>query len=131
MIFYFCFRDRLSASDMIYIRKVIEHVYEKVLGQGSDAGSQAANSGSHEKEEEKEEEPPSASAAEERVELLCNDVVSLSGIIVYKNSSGFYVQKFVLMTGLSTISSVFICHFKICKTYKKSLGIKMIKKQKK
>ena len=62
---------------MIYIRKVIEHVYEKVLGQGSDAGSQAANSGSHEKEDEKEEEPPSTSAAEERVELLCNDVVSI------------------------------------------------------
>ncbi|GFO12871.1 WD repeat-containing protein 48 [Plakobranchus ocellatus] len=68
-------KDRLSASDMIYVRKVIEHVYEKVLGQGSDAGSQAANSGNHDKEEEKEEEPPSTSAAEERVELLCNDVV--------------------------------------------------------
>ncbi|CAL1530062.1 unnamed protein product [Lymnaea stagnalis] len=67
-------KDRLSASDMINVRKVIEHVYEKVLGQGSDAGSQAANSNSHEKEAEKEEEPSSC-AAEERVELLCNDVV--------------------------------------------------------
>lgn len=60
---------------MINVRKVIEHVYEKVLGQGSDAGSQATNSNSHEKEAEKEEEP-SSGAAEERVELLCNDVVS-------------------------------------------------------
>uniref|UniRef100_A0A0B6ZUX5 Uncharacterized protein n=1 Tax=Arion vulgaris TaxID=1028688 RepID=A0A0B6ZUX5_9EUPU len=67
-------KDRLSASDMINVRKVIEHVYEKVLGQGSDAGSQAANSSTHEKEPEKEEEPSSC-AAEERVELLCNDVV--------------------------------------------------------
>ncbi|XP_012943026.1 WD repeat-containing protein 48 [Aplysia californica] len=66
-------KDRLSASDMINVRKVMEHVYEKVLGQGSDAGSQAANSNSHEKEAEKEEEP--VVAAEERVELLCNDQV--------------------------------------------------------
>ena len=64
-------RDRLSASDMINVRKVIEHVYEKVLGQGSDAGSQAANS--HDKEMEREEEvlPP----AEDRVEMICNDQV--------------------------------------------------------
>ncbi|KAH9512947.1 hypothetical protein Btru_037130 [Bulinus truncatus] len=41
---------------------------------GSDAGSQAATSNSHEKETEKEEEPSSC-AAEERLELLCNDVV--------------------------------------------------------
>ncbi|KAL3891526.1 hypothetical protein ACJMK2_003786 [Sinanodonta woodiana] len=62
-------KDRLSASDMIQVRKVIEHVYEKVLGQGSDAGSQAAANG-NEKPEEGEE-----SVAEEKVELLCNDQV--------------------------------------------------------
>ncbi|XP_048249973.1 WD repeat-containing protein 48-like [Haliotis rufescens] len=67
-------KDRLSASDMIQVRKVIEHVYEKVLGQGSDAGSQTANSnGGQEKEGEKEEDL--SSIAEEKVELTCNDQV--------------------------------------------------------
>ena len=66
------YRDRLSASDMIQVRKVIEHVYEKVLGQGSDAGSQAANGGNQEKSEELED---SSAVAEEKVELLCNDQV--------------------------------------------------------
>ena len=70
-------RDRLSASDMIQVRKVIEHVYEKVLGQGSDAGSQAAASNaSQEKETEKDEDL--STVAEERVELLCSDQVNLS-----------------------------------------------------
>ncbi|KAL4217901.1 WD repeat-containing protein 48 [Mactra antiquata] len=62
-------KDRLSASDMIQVRKVIEHVYEKVLGQGSDAGSQAPN---QDKCDEMEE---SSVVAEEKVELLCNDQV--------------------------------------------------------
>jgi WD repeat-containing protein 48 len=69
---HFNYRDRLSASDMIQVRKVIEHVYEKVLGQGSDAGSQAANGGNQEKSEELED---SSAIAEEKVELLCNEQV--------------------------------------------------------
>ena len=39
-------RDRLSASDMLQVRKVIEHLYEKVIGQGSDGGSQTTGSAS-------------------------------------------------------------------------------------
>jgi len=62
---------------MLQVRKVIEHVYEKVMGQGSDAGSQAATSsttnGQERSEAEKEEDLPSI--AEEKVELLCNDQV--------------------------------------------------------
>ena len=73
-----CFRDRLSASDMLQVRKVIEHVYEKVMGQGSDAGSQTAGNTTQEKAEEKEEDL--ASIAEEKVELLCNDQVNNTGI---------------------------------------------------
>lgn len=65
-------RDRLSASDMIQVRKVIEHVYEKVLGQGSDAGSQTANSNQGGGDADREE-PDLPSVAEEKVELLCND----------------------------------------------------------
>ena len=66
---------------MIQVRKVIEHVYEKVLGQGSDAGSQAAASNaSQEKEAEKDEDL--SSVAEERVELLCSDQVMLGVPVV-------------------------------------------------
>ncbi|XP_064653169.1 WD repeat-containing protein 48-like isoform X2 [Lineus longissimus] len=70
-------KDRLSANDVLQVRKVIEHVYEKVMGQGSDAGSQTAggnNSNSQEKSETEKEEDI-ASIAEEKVELLCNDQV--------------------------------------------------------
>ena len=66
-------RDRLSASDMIQVRKVIEHVYEKVMGQGSDTGSQT--NGTQEKPESEKEDADSMSVAEEKVELLCNEQV--------------------------------------------------------
>ena len=72
MIFFYSpfSRDRLSANDFIQIRKVQEHVYEKVLGGGSDAGSTTNNNdrGSDDKAE-------TASIAEDRVQLLCNDKV--------------------------------------------------------
>lgn len=76
---------------MIQVRKVIEHVYEKVLGQGSDAGSQAAGSNaSQEKEPDKEEEL--SSIAEERVELLCSDQVQ---IVLWKTSMMLLVLTFL------------------------------------
>ncbi len=70
-------RDRLSASDMLQVRKVIEHVYEKVMGQGSDAGSQTAggNSTTSQEKSETEKEEDLASISEEKVELLCNEQV--------------------------------------------------------
>ena len=34
-------RERLIANDFLQIRKVIEHVYEKVMNGGSEAGSGA------------------------------------------------------------------------------------------
>ncbi|KFM72087.1 WD repeat-containing protein 48, partial [Stegodyphus mimosarum] len=63
---------------MLQVRKVIEHVYEKIMGAGSDAGSQTASqsggSGGQDKaESEKDEER--TSIAEEKVELLCQDQV--------------------------------------------------------
>lgn len=71
------YRDRLSASDMLQVRKVIEHVYEKVMGQGSETGSQTAgnNSTTSQEKSEAEKEEDLASIAEEKVELLCNDQV--------------------------------------------------------
>jgi len=72
-------RDRLSASDMLQVRKVIEHLYEKVIGQGSDGGSQAAgpsaaNVGSAHVDKTDRDDDLS-SIADEKVELLCNDQV--------------------------------------------------------
>ncbi|XP_052250140.1 WD repeat-containing protein 48-like isoform X2 [Dreissena polymorpha] len=68
-------KDRLSANDMIQVRKVIEHVYEKVLGQGSDAGSQAPSSGGGPSGDKADEGEDISAIAEEKVELLCNDQV--------------------------------------------------------
>ena len=69
---------------MIQVRKVIEHVYEKVLGQGSDAGSQTANS-NHEKSDGEKDSEDVTSIAEEKVEILCNDQVSntIIGLVIY------------------------------------------------
>ncbi|XP_042875234.1 WD repeat-containing protein 48-like [Penaeus japonicus] len=64
-------KDRLSANDFIQIRKVQEHVYEKVLGGGSDAGSTTNNN-----DRSSDDKAETASIAEDRVQLLCNDKVS-------------------------------------------------------
>jgi len=88
-------RERLIANDFLQIRKVIEHVYEKVMCGGSDtgsnagsptgdqnngAGSGAGGAGGHGGNRNNAAGAPansedSASVAEERVELLCNDQV--------------------------------------------------------
>lgn len=57
---------------MIQVRKVIEHVYEKVLGQGSETGSQTGNGSGDKAEKEKSSD---SAMTEEKVELLCNDQV--------------------------------------------------------
>ncbi len=84
-------RERLIANDFLQIRKVIEHVYEKVMCGGSETGSnagsptadnQANNSSSNAQHHRAasasgaaNNSEDSASVAEERVELLCNDQV--------------------------------------------------------
>ena len=87
-------RERLIANDFLQIRKVIEHVYEKVICGGSDAGSNAgsptgeSNSGEASSGRASAQPPQqqnttsnsaegaeSISVAEEKVELLCNDKV--------------------------------------------------------
>lgn len=57
---------------MIQVRKVIEHVYEKVLRQGVENGHQSGESGDHEKEAQ-----DISKLAAEKVELLCNDQVQI------------------------------------------------------
>ena len=75
-------RERLVANDFLQIRKVIEHVYEKVICNGSEAGSSAAGSptggggGNGDRDQQQQQAgDDSGSLAEERVELLCNDQV--------------------------------------------------------
>ena len=80
-------RERLVANDFLQIRKVIEHVYEKVICNGSEAGSSNAGSptgggNSHDRHDRDQQRgdphagnDDSGSLAEERVELLCNDQV--------------------------------------------------------
>lgn len=74
----FLFRDRLSASDMLHVRKVIEHVYEKVLGNDN-----SGNSNNHADKEQtgpptEEELAELGALAEARVELLCHDQVGVN-----------------------------------------------------
>ncbi|KAL1775327.1 WD repeat-containing protein 48 isoform X2 [Sigmodon hispidus] len=64
-------KDRLSASDMLQARKVMEHVYEKIIN--LDNESQTTSSSTNEKPEQKEED--FALLAEEKIELLCQDQV--------------------------------------------------------
>ncbi|XP_034945119.1 WD repeat-containing protein 48 [Chelonus insularis] len=74
-------KDRLIANDFIQVRKVIEHVYDKVLGAGSDSGSVAGggntvSSGSPAGDRANtDSNADNSSLAEEKVELLCNDQV--------------------------------------------------------
>lgn len=67
------YRDRLSASDMLQVRKVMEHVYEKIIN--LDNESQTTSSSNNEKPGEQEKEEDIAVLAEEKIELLCQDQV--------------------------------------------------------
>lgn len=54
---------------------MIEHVYEKIMGAGSEASSQTAGQQGSGTEKEEPGEEERASIAEEKVELLCQDQV--------------------------------------------------------
>ncbi|KAG8138732.1 hypothetical protein E2320_001535 [Naja naja] len=62
-------KDRLSASDMLQVRKVMEHVYEKIIN--LDNESQTTSSSNNDKSGEQEKEEDIAVLAEEKIELLC------------------------------------------------------------
>uniref|UniRef100_A0A8C6UE14 WD repeat-containing protein 48 n=1 Tax=Neogobius melanostomus TaxID=47308 RepID=A0A8C6UE14_9GOBI len=66
-------KDRLSASDMLQVRKVMEHVYEKIIN--LDNESQTTSSSTNEKPGEQEKEEDMAMLAEEKIELMCQDQV--------------------------------------------------------
>lgn len=67
------YRDRLSASDMLQVRKVMEHVYEKIIN--LDNESQTTSSTANDKPGEQEKEEDMAMLAEEKIELMCQDQV--------------------------------------------------------
>ena len=68
--------DRLTAVDMLQIRKVIEHVYEKLLlPLGTVPQPAAVNTGGEEGVPPVYNTTELSTLALERVELLCNDQV--------------------------------------------------------
>lgn len=76
----FC-RDRLSASDMLQVRKVMEHVYEKIIN--LDNESQTTSSSANDKPGEQEKEEDMAMLAEEKIELMCQDQVGTPSLRVH------------------------------------------------
>lgn len=72
----------MSASDMLQVRKVMEHVYEKIIN--LDNESQAGGTANEKPSEQKEEEDM-AVLAEEKIELLCQDQVRDSLIFRIRN----------------------------------------------
>ncbi|KAG8233118.1 hypothetical protein J437_LFUL012544 [Ladona fulva] len=97
-------RDRLIANDFIQVRKVAEHVYEKVLscggnsaGTGATPGTDGMGTGSPGSERppvatqngsnpSEGEGPETVSLAEEKVELLCNDQVFFHFFYYFKGA---------------------------------------------
>jgi len=80
---FYC-RDRFVANDFIQMRKVAEHVVEKVCGSGSESGSVAGGPAATTTDRAAEENHDSGSLAEDKVELFCNDVVSTSTNRTYR-----------------------------------------------
>lgn len=68
------YRERLSASDMLQIRKVMEHVFEKCINPGSDSVSHNAHSDHNRSDMDPDD---LAAAALEKVSIYCNNQVRL------------------------------------------------------
>lgn len=58
---------------MLQVRKVMEHVYEKIIN--LDNESQTTSSSANDKPGEQEKEEDMAMLAEEKIELMCQDQV--------------------------------------------------------
>ena len=69
----------MIANDFIQIKKVIEHVYERVLG-NTDSNS---TSGGNDTKPANNSVESSSYPAEDKVELLCNEQVSL---LIYQST---------------------------------------------
>lgn len=72
----FPIQDRLIANEFIQCRKVCEHVIDKILGADDRLNNiTSSNNSQSDGNSEGSQIPP-----EERIELLCNDTVSLIAI---------------------------------------------------
>lgn len=65
---------------MLQVRKVMEHVYEKIIN--LDNESQTTSSSANDKPGEQEKEEDMAMLAEEKIELMCQDQVSAPSLPV-------------------------------------------------
>lgn len=69
------FQDRLIANEFIQCRKVCEHVIDKILGAEITPGAGNSNSSQNNSQSDANSEG-SQVLAEDKIELLCNEVVS-------------------------------------------------------
>lgn len=70
-------RDRLSASDMIHVQKVMEHVYEKIVIADNTPSTPTSQNGDKPNQPQMSAEELAA-LAEARIELHCSDTVRAS-----------------------------------------------------
>uniref|UniRef100_A0A8C1I3R3 WD repeat-containing protein 48 n=1 Tax=Cyprinus carpio carpio TaxID=630221 RepID=A0A8C1I3R3_CYPCA len=116
-------KDRLSASDMLQVRKVMEHVYEKIIN--IDTESQTTSSSANDKLGEQEKEEDVAVIAEEKIELMCLDQVLDANMdlrtvkhFIWKSDAIYYVcVRHVPNVCLSSVCSLFLwisAHDSVC-----------------
>lgn len=89
----------MIANEFIQCRKVCEHVLEKVLG--SDLPTSDSNGNSNSSQNNSQSDGNSESSqipAEERIELLCNEVVSKGECIV--NAEHLYFNTYFIVFSL-------------------------------
>lgn len=70
--------ERLSASDMLHICKVIEHVYKNWLNPGSDSSGSQSSAAAQDPVKSELDPDDLAAAALEKFEVYCNDQASSS-----------------------------------------------------
>lgn len=81
-------QDRLVANEFIQCRKVCEHVLDKVLGAETTPGTAIATNNSQNSQNSDANSESSQIPPEDKIELLCNDIVSVSiGLALHKYSS--------------------------------------------
>lgn len=79
---------------MLQVRKVMEHVYEKIINLDNESQTGASGNNDKPSEQQKEEEDV-AVLAEEKIELLCQDQVLYKNPTPPPSSSDFADSYFV------------------------------------